>query len=112
MEYLHLVHYQSPITIAISTANDLEELGAKLRELRTAESCVICVVCAIGWTDSIDNVKQKWLKFVEDNAPSMPVMIVCNDKREMPSDLSADDVLNEFDGIDAIHKVSIISIDH
>lgn len=81
-------------------------MAAKLRELRLSDSVVICVVCASWWSESIDNVKQKWLKLAEENAPSIPIMIICNSKGDPSVDDSVEkDVLAEFQSVEENHPV-------
>ena len=86
----------------------MDDIEQKLASLKVSDSAVICIVCAAWWSDSIESAKTKWLKFAEQHAPSIPIMVIINSKEPSSSDPTGErDVLQEFVGIDEAHKVRV-----
>lgn len=76
--------------------------------MNSAESCIVCLVCAAGWTESIDNVKHKWLQLVEKHCTQIPIMIIINNKKQLDqqaSPVTEEEIFRDFEDTVANKKV-------
>ena len=71
------------------------------------QSCVVCLVCDPDWTESIDNVKHKWLPMIEKCCQDIPIMIIINNKNEASENArrTEEDLFKDFEDVLSTKKV-------
>jgi Ras family protein T1 len=82
-------------------AGEPDNVERLLRSVSPVQSCVVCLVCDPDWTESIDNVKHKWLPMIEKCCQDIPIMIIINNKNEASENArrTEEDLFKDFEDV-------------